>query len=762
MIAVKKLVSTTLMASALSLGSWTPMAMAQVLEEITVTAQKREQALSDVGISVTAFSGEQMKALGISSTTDISSQTPGLIVSDFGGGTTTVFNVRGSGQLDFNDQQEAPVAVYLDGAYVSFLAGVGFNFFDIDRVEVLRGSQGTLFGRNATGGLVQIISTKPAETFGGYVELTGGEFGMMKGEAAINLPLSDSVKGRVSLFHEENDGFVKNSSGKNGADRNNDSGRLLLQFDPSEDLSVLLNGRWSIDDAAGGVYDVHAAVIDANGYIQGVTPFGPATRSDFVDYCAGLIAFNGVPGPAGGTDPASGDCFNGAPNNRDPYRTSTNAPSYFDRKHYGTTLTVHYNVGPGELTSVTDYQDFRKRYAEDGDSTPLNLWEFQQDMNAKQWSEELRYAGETEWGRYVFGGYYLSIDSDGRASIDSINTLGVTFQNFYALDTKSYAAFAQVEYDLSSTVTAIIGARQTWDRKKFSLDVGCGFDFLVNEVPTAGNCSFFAPLVQGTGLPTTQSREDDWSGNVELDWKPNDDVLVYGKAVRGYKAGGFNGGIINFFLPEAVTYDGETPLTYEAGLKASFLDGKARLNASVFYTDYKGFQTFTQNGANLIVFNVDATSKGSEIELILSPVSGLDVLLGASILDAVQKDVVGPGGILDRPMPNAPDFTFNALARYSWPVFGGMMAVQGDMNYRGERSLAAIDHPALEGNSYAVANASVEWTTEDDRWSVKVWGKNLFDKTYYPSTFDLSGLTGQFEPMVAAPRWFGATVAFRY
>ena len=142
---------------------------AQVLEEVIVTAQKREQNLSDVGISVTAFTGEQMKALGISSTQDIDNQTPGLIVTDFGGGTTTAFTMRGAGQLDFNDQQEGPVAVYIDGAYNSYLAGVGFNFYDLERIEVLRGSQGTLFGRNATAGLVHIISAKPTENAGAII-----------------------------------------------------------------------------------------------------------------------------------------------------------------------------------------------------------------------------------------------------------------------------------------------------------------------------------------------------------------------------------------------------------------------------------------------------------------------------------------------------------------------------------------------------------------------------------------------------------------
>ena len=641
------------------------IADAQVLEEVVVTAQKYEQAISDVGISVTAFSGAQLKALGVSDTVGISAQTPGLIVTEFGGGTTTVFNIRGAGQLDFNDQQEAPVAVYLDGAYVSFLAGVGFNFYDLERVEVLRGSQGTLFGRNATGGLVQIISKKPTDTLEGYIELTGGDYGMLKAEGALNGPLSETISGRLSVYHESNDGYIENATGEDGGDRNNNSGRAQLLFEPTEDLSVLVSGRYAIDDAEGQIYDVHAAVFDADGYIQAVAPFGSATEQDFLSYCAGLIAFNGVPGPPGGTNIGSGDCFNGAPNNRDPFHSSTNADSYYKRDHYGATVTVDYQWGPGTLTSITDFQDFKKRYAEDADSTPLILWEFQQDLDATQWSEELRYAAESSWGRYILGAYYLQIEDDGRASLDAVNTLGISFQNFYGLETRTYAAFGQIEYRLGEDFTAIAGLRWTEDRKEFHIDVGCGFDFLANETPTAENCAFFAPLVQGTGLPNTTRDEGDWSGNAELDWKPSDDLLIYGKVVRGHKAGGFNGGIINFFEPSAATYDAELPLTYEAGLKAAFFEQKARVSASAFYTDYKDFQTFTQAGANLIVFNVDAEMTGGELELTLNPWEGWDVLLGISLLDATQKDVPGPGGLLDRPMPNAPDVTYNALARYS-------------------------------------------------------------------------------------------------
>jgi iron complex outermembrane receptor protein len=659
------------------------VAQAQVLEEVVVTAQKREQKVSDVGISVTAFTGDQLKALNVSSTTQISEQTPGLIVTQFGGGTATVFNVRGAGQLDFDDQQEAPVAVYLDGAYVSFLAGVGFNFFDLDRVEVLRGSQGTLFGRNATAGLVQVISKKPVDHEEGYVEVTDGSYGMRKVEAAFNQPISDTLSARLSYYHESNNGYIENSSGPNGGDINNNSARLQLLYKPTDQLSILFAGRVGIDDSDGQIYSVHAGVTQPNGVVQLVQPYGPVSPSSYVAYCAGLSALNFVPGPAGGTNPASGDCYNGAANNRGPFQASTDAPSYFRRHQYEGTVTVDYTVGPGTLTSVTDYQDFRKQYAEDSDSTPLDLFQYQQTLVASQRSEELRYAATTSWGRYIAGAYLLQIRDRGGALLDAFNTLGISWQNAYQLTTTTYAGFTQVEYNIAPTLTAILGGRWTEDAKRFDIGVTCGFSTVQSFDPTPANCEVLAPLVQGTGLPVTTHNEGNWSGNAEIDWKPAAGQLAYGKVVRGYKAGGFNGGISNLFLASAAHYGPELPLTYEVGAKTQLFDQKARLDISLFYTDYKGFQTFTVVGPNTVVFNTHAKMKGSEIELVLNPWKGWDILLGASLLDAKQLGVEGPGGALDRPMPNAPHLTYNALARYNWALFGGVMAVEADMNYRG-------------------------------------------------------------------------------
>lgn len=757
----------SLLNTCLALALAAPL-QAQVLEEVVVTAQKREQDLSDVGISITAFSGDQLKELGFTNTTQFDEQIPGLIVSDYGGGVTTVFTIRGSGQLDFADQQEPPVAVYTDGAYNSFLAGVGFNFFDVERIEVLRGSQGTLFGRNATGGLVHVISNKPSQENEGHIELTAGEYEKIRVEGVVNGGLTETLAGRISVAYENDDGFQETRGpGENSQAIDNFSGRAQLLWEPTDRSSILANFRYSTDDTGGQIYHASASLLDALG-TSGLPGSGEILKSgtgsftpqQFVDWCNndGALVFGMIVNPALGGANCSGDI-----ENADPFDVTANTEGFYKRDHAGLTLTIEHEMQGGmTITSITDYQYFRKDYLEDTDSTNSQLFDFFQNMDSDQVSQEIRLAAESDRLKWVVGGYFLNIDSIYDVGVDGVGAFGLYIDNNYTLDTTTYAGFIQLEYDINDQFTAIGGFRWTEDEKDYEFVPEIGF-----TLGGADRSTFFAGLVLGglvggDGLPPTSRSEGDWSGHIELDWKPNEDWLVYGKVSRGHKAGGFNGGGTAFFTAAEATYDAELPITYEAGFKSSFADGRYRLNASGFYIDYDDFQTFTQDGLSLLLFNVDAEVTGAEFELIANPFEGFEMLLGLSLLDAEQKDLAGFDGVRDRPMPNAPDVSFNGLARYQWPMMNGAMAVQFDWNYVDKRSLNAIDHEALIGDSYWVANAKLGWTSEDGKWHADVWVKNLFDEEYFPTLFDLSTISGSLIEVPAPPRWFGGTVRYSW
>ena len=735
---------------------------AQVLEEIVVTAQKREQELQDVGISVTAFSGEQLKQLGFTSTTEIDMHTPGLMVTDYGNGVTTVFTIRGSSQLDFADQQEPPVAVYVDGAYNSYLAGVGFLFYDLERIEVLRGAQGTLFGRNATGGLVHLISKKPTREPEGYVELTGGDFNQTRLEGAISGPLGDSAAGRLSLAYDKSDGYVENRGPlSDSQETDNTSVRGQVLFEPSEEVTVLLNARFATDDISGQIYDIGSAVTDVGG-VAGLPGDGEilfVNNQQHFDWCSGpaVDVFGLITSPALGAT----DCAGFFEPNDGPFKVVNNTEGFYKRDHVGTTATIDWAIGENVgLTSITDWQDFTKDYLEDTDSTSNQLFDFFQNMKSSQFSQEVRIAGETKRSRWLAGAYYLNIDSSYMVGVDGVGAFGVFIDNNYDLETTTYAGFLQGEFDFSEKLTGIAGFRWTEDEKDYVFTPLCDFE-VGGPNRDQANCFIFGPQVAAVGIPPSSRDEGDWSGLVELDYRPNDDWLLYGKISRGHKAGGWNGGGTAFFLPSQATYNAETPTTFELGLKAS-LGPRTRLNSAIFYTDYKDFQTFTQEGLSLLLFNVDAEVTGGEIELITNPGERWEFLLGLSVLDANQKDLAGPGGVKDRPMPNAPDVTLNGLGRYTWPVGRGDMALQLDFNYVDERSLNAIDHEALIGESYSVANAKWSYMAPDNRWQFDLWVKNFTDEEYVPTIFDLTGITGVTIEAPAPPRWLGATFTYRW
>jgi iron complex outermembrane receptor protein len=716
--------------------------------EIIVTANRREQQLSDVGISITAFSGQQLKDLGVTSSMDVDKQTPGLIATGYAG-SITVFNIRGSGQLDFNDQQEAPVAVYVDDAYVSFLSGVGFSFFDLDHIEVLRGAQGTLFGRNATAGVVHFISRKPTDTLNGYAELTLSEYGGRRAEGAIGGPIADGLNGRLSLYYDRNSGYVKNlgTVNRNGYAAENFSGRAQIAANPSDNIDINLSARWAIDNSNTEAFHIRPAYVNADGLYDTTDP------QTQLAWCQANI-------PRGTATLGSTDCFGYTDN--DPYKINNDYPTRFDRDYYDLKAHINIEVGPGTLTSITDYQNIEKNYRGDSDSTPVNLFNFFQDFSGDQFSQELRYAMKTDHINLTVGSYYLKINSSGRAGVDAIGALGVGIENRYRLKTETFAAFSQLEYNFTSVLTGILGVRWTADRKTYSFSPRCTFlpDL---EGLDAATCSIFAPLVQAEAINGFKLNDNDWSGSAEINYRPNKDLLIYGKVARGYKAGGVNGGIVSFFPANELTYGTETPLTFEIGSKLAFGNGRYSLNTSFFYTDYNGFQTFTSRpGVGLVNFNNDARIYGSEIELRANPARGLDILLGLGLLDAKSLNLSGAGGTYDRKMANAPKVKANALVRYQWDGLGGKLAGQIDTNYVGKRALEAENHPALDGASYNVWNASLEWRSKDDDYGIKFWIKNLTDETYLPMSFNQVNNLGITQHVIAPPRWFGATASVRF
>src|SRR5216684_2705656 len=402
------------------------------LEEIIVTAQKREQNLQDVGTSVTAFDTASLKRLGLHNVTDITEQVPGLQFNQYGS-TVTVYNLRGVSQNDFSDHQEAPVAVYDDEAYVASTGALAGSMFDLQRVEVLRGPQGTLFGRNATGGLIHYISNKPSDESGGYFGFTRGNYGALDSEGAVNLPLSESVSARLSFATDYHEGYIENSLGHPVEDQNQVAARLQFRIKTSDNSEILvkLHGV-NNDHETAGDYTWASARPDTTGRAV-LTPGQP----DFSGYI----------------NPSS-----------NPFNQAQDRRGIFNRTVWGANVHGEWRTEAFTLTSVTDYQRVQKRYGEDSDGSPNFVFNFDVFYHFQQFSQELR---------WLAGVYYINYRSAQSSPTTSpANLFGSADSNFTLRDS-SPAAFAQVEYDLSDRWTALAGARYTYDDKSFDYLYDC-------------------------------------------------------------------------------------------------------------------------------------------------------------------------------------------------------------------------------------------------------------------------------------------------
>ncbi|WP_138378910.1 TonB-dependent receptor [Luteithermobacter gelatinilyticus] len=703
-----------------------------LLEEITVTAQKRSQNLQDVGIAVSAFSGDQLKSLGMVDTADIAAHTPGLLFTQPGGSQLIGLPaIRGVSQNDFAPHQETPNALYVDEAYVSFVAGNSQYMFDVERVEVLKGPQGTLFGRNATGGLIHVISRKPGEELEGYADLTVGSFDQIRLESAIGGALSETTAFRAAGFYNTHDGYVKNSIGRDNYEDDTIAGRLQLQVQPSEDLEILLIGSGNkTDDIVVGGGQFTGAGKDDDGL--GITISGQPSLFGYLD-----------------TD---GDNHKGA----------YDIDGRMNKESYTLTGKLTYDFGLYTLTAISSYTDFEFDYFEDNDLTPDPISMFSMDQKSEQFSQELRINGAHEKLKWVAGAYYLSIESDNTSSFDLL-AFGADQNNVFALSTTSWALFGQVEYDLSSELTVIGGFRWSEEDKDYTFSSAC-----VDNVPTLVpvGCAGAFPALAGTinDIGTFNGKIDkgDWSGKAEIDWRPHEDLLVYASVTRGTKAGGFNAPLDGLLTAEQMAFDSEILTSYEMGIKSTFWDGRARFNAAAFYYDYGNYQSFDMRGFTQVIANSDAEIYGLDAEVVVQPGYGLSLMAGLSLLDATVKDTPLPSGRLtDTEPPQAPSFSANGLIAKDWDMTTGLIRAQFDFSYVGDYQVGVANAEVTAIDSYFLGNARISYVDGEDRFEIALFAKNVFNNDIRVYAYDISNL-GFGENVYLPPRWFGGQFIVRF
>jgi iron complex outermembrane receptor protein len=724
-------------------------------QTIQVTAQKRLQLMQDVPMSVSALTADDLRQRGIDSIEKLGGATPALVVNEYGTPVITVITLRGVQQFDFGDHQESPVAVFVDGSYVPYLSAVGMNLFDVSRVEVLRGPQGTLFGRNATGGVIQLVSARPTATPTGYGELQLGRFGSRRAEGALSGPVGGGWLGRVSLLVDRRDGLYRNLIGPDKGDADNRSWRLQAARPLGERGDFNLTLRGSRDRTSTSPYVPLAAFPDANtGLVRS------DDRAAFASFCSAVFGTT--------VQPDAQDCLSGDAATGSPYRIRHDRNGRFTRDHHGATATLNLHLADATLTAITSWGRLRKAYDnEDSDGTSIDAVYFGQSVKATDLAQEIRLAGAGERLEWVAGAYALRIDGRYGGDVGFFPgdpALAARVQNAYTLKTQTAAVFGQTEYQLAPAWKLVSGLRWTEDDKRFRMSTPC----------TGPGCDPFGftdpAIVQGSGFDDsvagarTHRRSGNWDGKLQLNWAPDRDTLVYGGVARGTKAGGYNGGATAFYPVERAVFDDEVLMSTELGYKQTSRDRRTSFSISAYHYAYRGVQVFNQNGISTLTFNVDGRVKGIDAELQSRFGDGWDVQLGASLLrtrvDPVENfdPISGIRDVRAQELPNSPHWSLNAGLRRQLPLAEGRLTLVADVRARASHKLNLIDHPATREPAYATLGLAATYAPAHGGWELGAWCRNVTNETYRVVATPFVSTSGSVIQIFGEPRTCGASM----
>ncbi|MFC4347096.1 TonB-dependent receptor [Kordiimonas lipolytica] len=727
------------------------------IEEIMVTAQKRLQSSQDIAAAITAIGSDELDRTNFNNIEDLQNMAPSLQIGESFGFAQVM--VRGVGTDNPFAGGDPSVAMHIDGAVIGQSSAQFGALFDIARIEVLRGPQGTLYGRNATGGSVNVITNQPTEETEGYARLTYGNYDLIKFEGAVGGSLSDNLMGRVAVRYVNRGGYGENIA--DGSD-----------IDDADQISFRGQLLWNISEGASLRLAAEHHEEDDRNYI-------PKFRAASYD-----------PAPLPALEPQPTDGIRAT----DPRDINSNVN--LQNKRNQDSFTAELNVDLNDtftLTSLTNYQTFEKTPQADFDMTANDFYIWSESFDTKQFSEELRLNFDTDRLHGLVGAYYYSekISSDNRLDIpivpqfvaDAVPGLAgcgfddnvsdqiigadpsvLCFHFRGTSDTDAYALFANVAYDISDKLSLNIGGRYSHEKKQGDTDRWTAPGAPVLTFADEKSFSKFTP-------------------SVRLEWKANDDVLMYAGYSKGFKSGIFLTG------QRSPVLDPEIVDAYEVGLKGLFLDRRLQFNAAAFYYDFTNLQQGRSvpagtSGFTLVYENAaSAEIKGLEAEFNFMATENVRVFGSTTFLDATFDDYVTTDpfdtvyqqlGLIDAGIDLSQQLGGNRMVQS--PKWAGTIGLAvnthlpgsdwfaeatASMTHKGRVYFSQFNHEALSQEGVTTMDASLRFTSPDDRWSVNVWGKNLTNETIYQGTFILNSSRTN-AGFLAAPRTFGVTVGMNF
>jgi iron complex outermembrane receptor protein len=723
------------------------------VEQVIITANRRAENLQAVPTSVSAVTADQLKDLGVTSTTAIAQYVPGVQLMTVNSNTDNFFSIRGATQNDYAEHEESPVAVYMDGVYLSQAAGTGALLFDTERVEVLRGPQGTLFGRNATAGLVQYISKAPTDHPDGYFETSYGNYNANHTEFAFSDGIVPGLSFRISAANDYMDPYLTNAlyPDKGAGNSNSRALRLQLLWEPAEAFDANLNLHGVILNDRAGLYKFTNVYADPNDHLlsayvtPNINPWGTCDGCDILGYKQ--------------------------PSSYNYYTSAADIVGYNKEHMLGSTLTLHGRFAGGlTLTSISDFSLYYKDYNEDSESSPQDEVEFWTSVDTKQYSQELHVDnGGDGRVRWVAGLYYLQMNGkydEGSGQGDQYFAL-IPYGPFpgddqrYEIDTKSWSEFAQGEFDLVKNLTLTAGGRWSTEEKTFDYNYygqtagfkGSPYDYSVPEP--------YFQINPGLSGDAARIHRGDWSGKLALNYHITQDIMPYVSWNKGLKAGGFSAAG-NPSLPVGLfKFDEEKLYAYEAGIKTEGFDHRLRFNADVFKYSYVGYQAFNTIGILNYITNNPGRMHGGEAELTVVPVSGLTLRAGLALLDAWIRNITLPDGTITDVRPSqAPKTNITTSVTYNVSLpFGGAMQLGADYSYRSLVYYSLLNDPASRQAGYGLLNLRAEYTTPNGHWSFKLYGENVTNKEYLNNSI-VSGVSGFGQSSPGMPVTYGIRVSY--
>ncbi len=723
-----------------------------VIEEIIVRAQRREQAANDVPISMSVFANADLEALNLRDVSEIAQYTPNLTWDSafFGAANSGSVFIRGVGQTaGFAEHVADPaVGLYLDGVYIARGVGSVLGTHDVSQVEVLRGPQGTLFGKNSTGGAITVVTNRPLPRVSGWADLTTGSDNRADLRVVANVPVTDRWLTRLAAASLNREGYgVSLQDGSEFGDVNSDSVRGSLRWLVSANVTVDLIADWMRTRQG----SAPAKLMRADPNPMTLT----AAFNTFVTPTNTVEGFGeGIPYDSRFITP-------------DSFTNYATADSGNELDVAGLTAIVEWR--PGELTfsSISGYRNLDSHWAFDTDLSPLTVIETIQQADQHQFSQEFVLQGVSGSLDWLVGLYYFEEEADksggtillpelGMVEFDPVTGdpnpfFGFRFSNgirSFAFSTgraQSAAAFAHVDYALTEDLSGFMGARYTVEEKRISNPPGAG------NVASNGDTDTFTNL----------------SPTIGMQYFFNPELQVYGSISRGFRSGGFN------FNPFSVRenylpFDQEESTSYEMGVKSG--GGRYWVSAAIFLTEYEDIQISVINDAEPAVVNAaDAEIMGAELELAASLGEGWLLQSGIGYLDAKYVDL-NPRGIanlqvpfsLDSRLVNAPQWSVNLGLRYSSPPTRvGRFLVRGDFSWVDETWNNAINSLELVQEAFELLHASASLVTNDDTWEVTLFGHNLTDQEYIQNG-DAGSLLGIALANVSRPRNWGFRVQYRF